>query len=128
MSNVRTFLPDATTEKVIVTRGTTFKIELSPAEVAKAVEIIGIALSMTKLESVPDHISHSPFVVRFFADYGHALERDDISGSIPFRATEGDELIVTLNDALAMAINERTVVRAPRGTGHSIAGDDTYTF
>jgi hypothetical protein len=110
----RIFMPHATAERVTVTRKKDFTLSMSQAEVEKATQILGIALSMSSHDTVPDHITGSPFVVRFFDNDMYALERNDDKGSIPFRGSEGDELIRCLHDALAMAINEQTVGRGAR--------------
>lgn len=93
------------------------QIELSPAEVDKATELIGIALGMEDLDALPDHITGSPFVVRFFEEDFLRFEREDGVGSVRFAWEEGDELITTLHMARDMAVNERTLVNAPRGSG-----------
>jgi len=111
------FTPYANAEAVTVSRGEKHKLSLVPAEVDKATKIIGIALSMESFDQLPSHIKNSPFVIRFFEDNKLALERLDTSGSIPFEWAEGDELIVTLQKALAMAINERVLVKGVRATG-----------
>lgn len=93
---------------VVVTRaGTTQKLELRPAEVEKATQIIGIALSMETLEAIPDHIKNSPFVIRFFEDERLALERSDAKGSVSFNWDEGDDLILALQAGLKIALNAK---------------------
>lgn len=112
MADDRTFLPDTHLGRVIVTRtskkGEVFSIEMAPSEVEKATEIVGIALGTINHEALPDHITNTPFVIRFFDHRVYALERTDLPFSLPFKATEGDELIHTLNLSLGMCINEQT--------------------
>lgn len=93
---------------VIVTRtGTTQKLELRPAEVEKATQIIGIALSMETMEVIPDHIKNTPFVIRFFEDNLLALERADAKGSVSFKWDEGDDLILAIQSGLKIALNAK---------------------
>jgi hypothetical protein len=94
-----------------------FSMRLTPAEVDKATRLLGITLGMENMDTLPDHITNTPFVVRFFENDKLALERLDADGSIPFAWNEADDLITTLNDGLKIAINERTLVKGARGTG-----------
>lgn len=113
------FRPNTHQGRVIVERGgenglSRFAIEMTPAEASKAKEIVGIALSMIGLDTIPPHIISAPFVVRFYPNQVMALERQDETGSMPFRRTEGDSLITSIQMALDMAINEQTHGRAVR--------------
>ena len=93
---------------VVVTRaGTTQKLELRPAEVDKATYIIGIALQMETMDAIPDHITNSPFVIRFFEDDSLALERSDAKGSVNFKWEEGDDLILAIQSGLKIAVNAK---------------------
>lgn len=93
---------------VAVTRtGTTQKLEMRPAEVDKATQIIGIALSMETMKAIPDHIKNSPFVIRFFENDLLALERSDTKGSVSFKWDEGDDLIVAIASGLKIAVNAK---------------------
>lgn len=97
-----------TENSVSVSRaGTAQKLELRPAEVEKAAQIIGIALSMETLETIPDHITNTPFVIRFFEDDVLALERVDAKGSVSFKWGEGDDLILALQSGLKIALNAK---------------------
>jgi len=115
------FVPSTHQGKVIVTRtsakGVEFRMEMSPSEVGRATEIVGIALATALHESLPDRITNSPFVVRIFEKQVYALERTDLNFSLPFRSIEGDDLIHVLELALGMCLNEQTQGRAvPCGT------------
>jgi len=92
-------------------------LDFSPAEAAKMSATVGMVLSMLDQPTLPPHIVNSPFVVRFFPKKVFALERNDIPGSIPFRAKEGDELIRVIDIGLGICLNEQTLGRAvPAGT------------
>lgn len=108
----RVFLPSGNSNVCTVKRGEA-TLNLSANEVDKATNIIGIALSMENLDAVPSHITNSPFVVRFFEGDMLALERIDAKGSLPFKFMEGDELIVTLQQARAISVNDRTLSKRP---------------
>ena len=112
----RLFLPAADSNSIIIKRGE-FVLRLTPAEIDKATSLIGIALGMETMEALPDHITNTPFVVRFFEDDRLALERTDVKGSIPFTWAEADELILALHDGKKLAINERTLIKGPRSAG-----------
>lgn len=84
-------------------------IRFAPAEADKATKIIGIALGMESMPVLPDFIPNSPFVVRFLEEGFCRLEREDGDGSVRFLWEEGDSLITTIQAALGMAINVRTL-------------------
>tara|TARA_R110000765_G_C18902712_1_gene604221 strand:+ start:758 stop:1141 length:384 start_codon:yes stop_codon:yes gene_type:complete len=83
-------------------------ISMAPAEVSRARSLVGLSLSMSELENKPEHIADSPFVVRIFPKQVYALERNDQSGSIPFRVHEGDDLLIALEQGLEKALNTQT--------------------
>ncbi len=118
---IQPFVPSTHQGKVIVTRtsarGQEFRMEMSPSEVKKATEIVGIALATSLHDSLPNKLSNTPFVVRIFERQVYALERTDLNFSLPFRAKEGDGLIHNIELALGMCLNEQTQGRAvPCGT------------
>lgn len=115
----RVFIPTADQNWITIFRGTQRDngLRLTPAEVGRAAQLVGLALGMETMEVLPDHISNKPFVIRFFEDNKLALERADLKGSIPFAWDEADDLILALKDGLKIAINERVLVKGARGTG-----------
>lgn len=119
------FMPTGDANWITVTREK-FSIKFTPAEVNKATQLLGIALGMETMDALPDHITNNPFVIRFFEDDKLALERSDVKGSIPFNWDETDELIVTINDGLKIAINERTLVKGARGTGYAPLSEEPF--
>jgi len=122
MADDRIFIADTHQGRVIVTRtsaktGEVFRIEMAPSEAQKATKIVGIALSTVEHDALPDHITNTPFVIRFFKNSVYALERSDLNFSLPFKASEGDSLIEAINVALGMCLNEQTQGRVvPCGT------------
>lgn len=121
MADDRIFIADTHQGRVIVTRtaknGEVFRIEMAPSEAAKATKIVGIALATVEHDALPDHITNTPFVIRFFKNSVYALERSDLNFSLPFKAIEGDALIESINVALGMCLNEQTQGKAvPCGT------------
>ena len=104
MSN---FAASGSESTVVITRCGTQVLKMKPAEVEKATKAIGIALQMETLDTIPSHITNTPFVVRFFENDQLALERADTAGSVSFSWTEGDELINALNIGLKIAINAK---------------------
>lgn len=120
-----------TVQRSIVTDGVerVFRVNFAPAEAAKASEIVGMVLSMLGLKNVPSHISNSPFVVRFFPKQTYALERSDVSGSLPFRAKEADELIQVIDIGLGICLNEQTqgrVVPVGTSTVPNLASNESF--
>ena len=111
------FLPYADEKTCRVTRGEGDKLELSPAEVIKATHLVGIALGMESMPALPSHITNSPFVIRFFPEEVMRLEREDGPGSLPFSWDEGDSLIVALQQSQDIAVDERKLIKSPRGHG-----------
>lgn len=85
-----------------------YYLHMTPGESVKAAEIVGMALSAYEMSYIPKHITNSPFVIRFFDNKVFALERTDDSGSIPFRWSEGDELIRVINMGRGICLNEQT--------------------
>ncbi len=133
MADERTFMADTHQGKVIITRtskrGQVFRVEMSPSEVNKATQIVGIALATVEHDALPDHITNTPFVIRFFKNRVYALERTDFNFSMPFKASEGDELIETLQMAMNMCLNEQTMGRVvPVGTTTmpNLATDESF--
>lgn len=122
----RLFLPSADANFITITRGE-FSLRLTPAEVDKATNILGIVLGMESLDALPDHVTNTPFCVRMFEDDRLALERTDNKGSIPFTWAEADDLILALHDGKKLAINERTLIRGPRSTGRMQFSDEPFT-
>ena len=82
-------------------------LEMAPAEVERARSLVGLALSMSELAHLPEHIGDSPFVIRIFPDGVFALERSDNPGSIPFRTHEGDDLLIVLAQGLEKVLNDQ---------------------
>jgi hypothetical protein len=117
---MRVFLPDADQHSCFVCRGDE-KFKLTPAEIRKATNLIGIALGMEDMDWLPDHISGSPFVIRFLKEGFLRLEREDSEETLRFRWEEGDELITTLHDALGMAVNIRTLNGPAGAVSHKYA-------
>ena len=117
---MRIFLPDANQHNCRVYRDDDGDaIVFAPAEAEKATSVLGIALGMEDMDVLPDHIGHSPWVVRFLEEGFCRLEREDGEGSVKFLWEEGDELITTIHDALGMAINVRTL-SGPAGSANGI--------
>jgi hypothetical protein len=123
----RLFLPGADANSITIKRGE-FVIRLSPAEVDKATHLVGVALGMETMDALPDHISGTPFVIRFFEDDRLALERTDNKGSVPFTWAEADDLILALHDGKKIAVNERTLIKGPRSAGKRVTfSDEPFT-
>ena len=112
MADERIFIADTHQGRLIVSRtsskGEVFRIEMAPSEAEKATKIVGIALGTVEHDALPEHITNTPFVLRFFKNRIYALERQDLNFSLPFKADEGDELIDTIRVALGMCLNEQT--------------------
>jgi hypothetical protein len=123
----RVFMPSASSESIVISRDSgKLNLAIAPGEVDKASSLLRIALGMEELDGLPSHITHTPFVVRFFEDNTLALERTDREGSIHFTWSETDDLMLALKDGLALAINERTLIKGPRGTGKQAFSQEPF--
>lgn len=109
-----------------------FRLDLSVNEGEKLTSLLGTVLSTSSVDrgELPDHLTGTPFVVRFFPkDNGMALERTDIKGSLPFRMRETDELIRVVQMGVAMAVNQiqRQGPARPRThEGNFLAGNEVF--
>lgn len=128
MADEANFVPSSHQGSVIIKRSEGgHQLNMSPAEVDRATELVGIALSMVGLDKIPPHITNTPFVIRFFRRSVMALERSDSSGSLPFKVSEGDELITAIQMALGICLNDQTHGRAvPSGepVNFGMVGDE----
>lgn len=95
-----------------------FRLTMTPSEADKAATLVSFVPGAEQTGALPDFIENSPFVVRFFPrNEGCALERQDIGGSIPFRANEADDLIKTLRIGRDMAVNAQQLQGPARPVG-----------
>lgn len=104
-----------------------FVIDMAPAEVDKATDLIGLLMSMVESPVLPEFIKNTPFVIRVFPKQAYALERTDLAGSVPFRRNEADELIHVLKMGLGICLNEQThgrVVPTSQGVPPIMVGDE----
>lgn len=95
-----------------------FRLTMTPSEADKAAALISFVPGADQAASLPDYLESSPFVIRIFPrNEGFALERQDIGGSIPFRANESDDLINTLRIGRDMAVNAQQLQGPARPVG-----------
>lgn len=73
-------------------------------------QIVNISLSMESLPALPPEINNGRFIVQFNEDNTLGLSAIDTGngrdGVLKFTWSEGDDLILTLDAAQAIAINE----------------------
>ena len=82
-------------------------IRFTAAEVELICQIVNIALSMQSLPALPPTIHNGRFTVQFKEDDTLGLfVGDGREGTIDFMWSEGDELILTLDAAQSIALNE----------------------
>ena len=110
------FLPSADNGKIVIKTGEQ-QLLLAAAEADKATKLIGIALGMETMDALPDHITNSPFVIRFSANGTLSLERQDESGSISFEWADADDLIVAIQKGLNISIDKDILTNTPKETG-----------
>jgi hypothetical protein len=78
-----------------------------PGEAERITKILGIALQMRKMESLPSFIPYSPFRVKFFEDDTLALQRvDDYKSSLHLTWNDVDELIQTIHKSIPISVND----------------------
>lgn len=91
------------------------KLSFRPAEIDKITSLISSALGMESLKALPEYITNTPFVIKFWEDNSLSLEAQDRKGRLPFQWDEADELIRCFHNALKSAIDERTLRPGARG-------------
>lgn len=115
-------------QRTIDVKGTdeVHQITMTPAEASKASYIVGFVLKMRNFKTVPDHITNTPFVIRFFNDAIYALERTDKhttkSDSLPFRFHEIDDLLKTIDIGVGICVNEQTLGKALPASSQPLPG------
>ena len=79
--------------------GTGSELSFSSGEADLIKELIGLALSMEQLPSLPEHIYLQLFQMRFHADDTLTLcTTDDREGELPFSWSEGDTVFQRVDD------------------------------
>jgi hypothetical protein len=72
-------------------------------------ELLGIALSMESLKVYPEQIDQHFFTLKFHENGTLTLCASDREGEVTFSWKEGDEMILRIEDAYKMIMNERQV-------------------
>lgn len=106
------------TSTVTVSNGTE-KLVLATADGAKASEAIKFAASLLDVSALPEHITFSPFRVRFMADGGAQLVKEG-AGAISFNKDSYEDLITIVNMTIAQCAD------ALRIRGGARAGLSSY--
>lgn len=96
----------ANMEKIHLERGED-KFTFLPGEAARIKKVLGIALQMQDLKSLPSHISNTPFRVSFFEDDTLSLTRVDDPKSV-FKLGWGDvdEFMQVVDKAVPVSTND----------------------
>ena len=82
-------------------------LKFMPAEADQIREIVNIALSMESLPALPPQINNGRFEVQFNENDTLGISGvDGIEGSVTFTWNEGDEFILTIDEAQKIALNE----------------------
>lgn len=81
-------------------------LRFTAGEVEPLRQLINIALGMQSLPALPPQISSGRWTVTFNENDTLSVEASDgREGALPFNWNEGDELILTLDAAVAIALN-----------------------
>lgn len=81
-------------------------LRFTAGEVEPVRQLVNIALGMQALPALPPQISNGRWVVTFNENDTLSLgAKDGREGTLSFNWTEGDELILTLDAAVAIALN-----------------------
>jgi len=81
-------------------------LRFTAGEVDVIRQLVNIGLGMQTLPALPPQINSGRFVLEFKTDDSLALSaRDGQEGVLPFMWSDGDELILTLDAAQAIALN-----------------------
>jgi hypothetical protein len=84
------------------------ELAFSTGECDMIKELVGIALAMERLPTLPEHIDLEMWQIRFHPDDTLSLRgRDGRTGEIPFKWSEGDTVIRRVIDGYNMAMNDR---------------------
>jgi len=92
---------------------------LVPGEVDSITALLSMAGSMSKLKALPPEIGDGTFVIRFNPEGHHGLIREHDESRLDFRFENVNDLIVYLQDALAVAVDMQKTnpVKAPQYSG-----------
>jgi len=83
-----------------------FVLRFTAGEVEPIRQLVNIALGMQALPALPPQISNGRFVLTFNENDSLALSASDgREGGLTFAWSEGDDLILTLDAAQAIALN-----------------------
>lgn len=82
-------------------------LRFTAAEIEPIRQLVNIGLGMQTLPALPPQISSGRFVLEFKTDDTLALSASDgREGALSFMWSDGDELILTIDAAQSIALNE----------------------
>lgn len=101
-------------------------ISLTSGESANAIKVLLFAMALEKAKVLPEHISNSPFEVRFTGERLLYLRRkDNKEGGVAFKFDEGDCLIKLIKDSSEKIKDINTVAAGTKGGFSPLRQPDT---
>lgn len=102
-------------ERTLESKGKTYKITnnsiqvdkfvLTPGEVPKIANLLGIAGSMASLRALPPEIIDEPFSIEFKEDGNHELIRNSNDNSVSFTFEQVDDMVSNIQMALDVSLD-----------------------
>jgi hypothetical protein len=99
--------------------------EISPAEAAKLSEAVGFAGGVRDFPRLPDKMEFPPFLLTFSEDGTIIVRRaNGTGGKIEFSFSSVDELIVAVQQATAISVDQKRLRPSPRVTSSNLFGNE----
>lgn len=107
-----TFEVNTNSERIVIDT-----LEIAPAEADDLKSAISFAGGMREFPGLPPQISYGRFSVAFNEDGTLVVSRIDGPGKIAFSFDTVDKLILAVNKAAQVSLDQKTLRPAPRATG-----------
>jgi hypothetical protein len=99
--------------------------EIAPAEGAKLSEAVSFAGGMRDFPRLPESMEFPPFSIFFFEDGAIVVNRTNgTGGQIRFSFDTVDKLILAINQATAISVDQRRLSPSPRVTSSNLFGNE----
>jgi hypothetical protein len=99
--------------------------EIAPAEAAKLTEAVGFAGGVRDFPRLPEKMEFPPFLLSFSEDGTIIVRRaNGTGGKIEFSFSTVDELIVAVQQATAVSVDQRRLRPTPRVTSSNLFGNE----
>lgn len=99
---------------VLTVKGADGSISFSPAEAARMVDLIALALQASNLPAVPPKLAYSPFSIAFDENEIMYLGRIDSKSVVQFTPKNGDDLILAIELGVKKLSDKLRIAGGPR--------------